>query len=216
MQQRNTSIGARTRETILRTGADIASIEGLEGLSIGRLATELGMSKSGLFAHFGSKEDLQLAIVEAARQRYAHEVITPALNSDRGINRLHHLCESFLSYVERAVFPGGCFFAAAMAEFGARSPSPVRETIATCQDAWMKTLERSALVAQENGQLLSSSDPQQLVFELEAALLAANWYFYLYTDRTYLDRARHAVRARLASESTPAGLGALTAVTQEL
>jgi AcrR family transcriptional regulator len=210
VKQRSTSTGARTRETILRAGADIASIDGLEGLSIGRLATELGMSKSGLFAHFGSKEDLQLAIVEEARQRYVREVITPALTEQGGINRLNRLCESFLSYVERAVFPGGCFFAAAMVEFDAKTPSPVRESIATCQDAWMKTLERSALAARENGELLAGSDPQQLAFELEAALLAANWYFHLYTDSTYLERARHAVRARLANEATQAGLDALT------
>ncbi len=209
MQKRTNSAGANTREIILRAGADIASIDGLEGLSIGRLATELGMSKSGLFAHFGSKEDLQLAIIEEARQRYAREVITPALTADRGINRLNKLCESFLSYVERAVFPGGCFFAAAMAEFDAKTPSPVRESIATCQDSWMKTLERSALVAQEKGEIPIDCDPQQLAFELEAALLAANWYFHLYSDSNYLERARHAVRARLNSEATPAGLNAM-------
>ena len=215
MQHRSTPTGARTRETILRAGADIASVDGLEGLSIGRLATELGMSKSGLFAHFGSKEDLQLAIIEEARQRYVREVITPSLTEQGGIRRLNRLCESFLSYIERAVFPGGCFFAAAMAEFDAKTPSPVRENIATCQDSWMKTLERSALVAQENGELPAESDPQQLAFELEAALLAANWYFHLYTDSNYLERARHAIRARLTNEATPAGLDALTAATRE-
>src|SRR5580700_3332008 len=110
MPRRATSNGARTRTAILRTAADLASVDGLDGLSIGRLATELAMSKSGLFAHFGSKEDLQLATIEEARQRYVREVIAPALASGSGITRLYALCESFLSYVERAVFPGGCFF----------------------------------------------------------------------------------------------------------
>ena len=124
MPRRTTSHGARTREAILRTAADVASVDGLDGLSIGRLATELAMSKSGLFAHFGSKEELQLATIEEARQRYAREVIEPALAAGPASAALHALCESFLSYVERAVFPGGCFFASAMAEFDSKAPGP--------------------------------------------------------------------------------------------
>ena len=200
------SHGARTRGTIVRAAADLASVEGLDGLSIGRLASELAMSKSGLFAHFGSKEELQLATIEEARQRYAREVIEPARAAGSGITRLHALCEAFLSYLERAVFPGGCFFASAMAEFDSKAPGPVRDRIAQCQDQWMSTLERAAQQAQEQGELRTGSDPRQLAFELEAALLSANWYFHLFNDATYLDRARRAVRARLASQATPAGL----------
>ena len=132
----------RTRGDILRIAADIATVDGLDGLSIGRLATELGMSKSGLFAHFGSKESLQLATIAEARQRYVQEVIAPALASGSGITRLHALCEAFLSYIEREVFPGGCFFASAMAEFAAKEPSPARDLISECQQQWMSTLER--------------------------------------------------------------------------
>src|SRR6188472_3204529 len=127
MPRHPNSHGAQTRGTIVRAAADLASVEGLDGLSIGRLATELAMSKSGLFAHFGSKESLQLATIEEARQRYVREVIAPALASGSGIKRLHALCESFLSYVERGVFPGGCFFAAATAEFDCKAPGPVRD-----------------------------------------------------------------------------------------
>jgi AcrR family transcriptional regulator len=206
MPPRSTGHGARTRETILRNAADVASVDGLDGLSIGRLAAGLDMSKSGLFAHFGSKEDLQLATIEEARQRYAREVIAPGLAADSGIGRLSALCESFLSYIERAVFPGGCFFAAAMAEFDCKAAGPVRDRIADCQQQWMATLERAAHEAQALGELRADSDSRQLAFELEAFLLGANWYFHLYSDATYVSRARRAVGARLASEATPAGL----------
>src|SRR3984885_15377645 len=202
----HTNHGARTRQAILAAAADLATVDGLDGLSIGRLADELSMSKSGLFAHFGSKQDLQLATIEEARQRYVQEVIQPALAANPGIRRLHALCESFLSYLERGVFPGGCFFASAMAEFDAKAPGPVRDQIAECQAEWMDTLERSAADAQAAAELETSSDPQQLVFEIEAALLSANWYFHLYRDPAYLERARRAVRDRLASQATPAGL----------
>jgi len=211
MPTRHTGPGAETRGAILRAAADIASVEGLDGLSIGRLATELAMSKSGLFAHFGSKESLQLATIEEARQRYVREVITPALAESSGIARLYALCEAFLSYVERAVFPGGCFFAGAMAEFDAKAPSPVRDRIASCQDQWMSTLERTAADGLAKRELRADSDARQLVFELEGALLSANWYFHLYRDATYLDRARRAVRTRLSREATRAGLRSLPA-----
>jgi len=203
------SIGATTREAILRLAADQASVDGLEGLSIGQLATGLGMSKSGLFAHFGSKELLQLATVEDARRRYVKAVLVPALGVPRGIRRLDAVCDSFLSYVERAVFPGGCFFAAAMAEFGSKEPSPVREMIADYQRQWTTTLERAADDGRDRGELTAACEPEQLAFELEAALLSANWYFHLYADPSYLDRARRAVRSRLETCATPTGRQAL-------
>lgn len=206
MPRRMTGPGAETRSTILRTAADVASVDGLDGLSIGRLASALGMSKSGLFAHFGSKEELQLATIEEARQRYTQEVIVPALGSGTGIRRLYALCESFLSYIEREVFPGGCFFASAMAEFDCKPSSTVRDQIADCQDQWMQTLERAAQKAKGQNELRANSDLQQLAFELEAILLSANWYFHLYRDSTYVERARRAVRARLVGEATRTGL----------
>jgi AcrR family transcriptional regulator len=117
----------------------VAAADGLDGLTVGRLASDLSMSKSGLFAHFGSKQDMQLATIEEARQRYVREVIEPALAAAAGICRLHALCESFLSYLERGGFPGGCFFASAMAEFDGKAPGPVRERLAECQPQWMDT-----------------------------------------------------------------------------
>jgi AcrR family transcriptional regulator len=202
---RNTARGVRTRSSILRAAADIASVDGLDGLTIGRLAADLQMSKSGLFAHFGSKEDLQLATIEEARQRYAAEVITPGLSADRGIKRIDALCQSFLSYIERGVFPGGCFFASAMAEFDCKAPGPVRDRIAECQEHWMSTLARAADDAIEVGHLRAGADARQLAFELEAALLSANWYVHLYSEPSYIERARRAIHARLAGEATAAG-----------
>jgi AcrR family transcriptional regulator len=199
-----TAQGLRTRETILRRAADLASIEGLEGLSIGGLADDLGLSKSGLFAHFGSKEGLQLATIEAARQVYAQEVIAPALAAGSGLARLDGLCQRFLSYVERLVFPGGCFFAAAMAEFDCK-PGPIKDKIADLQAAWMDTLGRAAAAAIDNGELNPHVDPDQLAFELEAALLSANWYFHLFNDASYMNRAREAIRRRLHSDATERG-----------
>src|ERR1700684_3101731 len=162
MPRHSTSHGAATRAAILRTAADLSSVDGLDGLSIGRLATELTMSKSGLFAHFGSKEDLQLATIEEARQRYTREVIAPAHAAGPGITRLHALCEAFLSYLERAVFLGRCFFASAMAEFDSKAPGPVRDRIAHCQNQWMATLEHAAAEARQRGELAATTDPQQL------------------------------------------------------
>src|SRR6266567_1941642 len=105
--------GARTRESVLRVAVDLASVEGLEGLSIGRLAEELKMSKSGLFAHFGSKEDLQLSTIQMARVIFSEVVVQPALLAPEGAPRLLALCDHWLHYVEDRVFAGGCFFTAA-------------------------------------------------------------------------------------------------------
>src|SRR5438045_1680435 len=120
----------RTREAILERAMDLASVEGLEGLTIGRLAAELQMSKSGLFGHFGSKEELQLATVREAADRFAAEVVEPTLTEEEGSPRLHALCERYIGYLERNVFSGGCFFAAAAAEFDDR-PGPVRDAVRT-------------------------------------------------------------------------------------
>ena len=113
---------------------------------------------------------------------------------------------AFLSYIERAVFPGGCFFASAMAEFDAKGPSLARDRIVECQEEWMMTLERAAEGARARGELRVDSDSRQLAFELEGALLSANWYFHLFHDATNIERARHAVRTRLSREATPAGI----------
>ncbi len=193
---RKTVKGGLTRQAILEKSAALASIEGLEGLSIGRLAEQVNMSKSGLFAHFKSKEELQLATIEAAGAVYVAEVIKPGLAAPAGILRVRSLCEHFISYVERGVFPGGCFFAAAMAEFDAR-PGPIRDRIAQAQQQWMQTLERTVREAQNLGELRPEIDVAQLAFELEGVMVTGNWYFHLFGDRRQLRRARAAVQRLL-------------------
>jgi AcrR family transcriptional regulator len=191
----------RTRAQILRRAVDIASAEGLEGVSIGRLATELAMSKTGVFAHFGSKEDLQVAIVEMAGDVFVAEVVEPAKTSPRGIPLLSALLQSWLSYVERIVFRGGCFFAAASAEFDSR-PGPVRDKIVELTKAWVVGLENEVKEAQRLNQLSKKADPHQLVFELHAFVQEANWAFKLFDDKTSFARARSAIVRRLAAEQT--------------
>src|ERR1700687_4828373 len=136
----HTQQASKTRQEILRVAMDIASAEGLEGLSIGRLAIELQMSKTGIFAHFGSKEQLQLATVEAAKQVFLGQVAQPAIEHPRGVARLRAMLENWIGYVERVVFRGGCFFAAASAEFDSRH-GPVRDQIAELTKAWLVALQ---------------------------------------------------------------------------
>jgi len=188
--------GERTREAILDEAARLATVDGLEGLSIGQLARSTGMSKSGLYAHFGSKLDLQLATIESARQTFVAEVLVPALRAPKGIDRLLALCEAFLSHVERRIFPGGCFFAAAAVDVGTR-PGPVHDAILAQRLDWLALLERLALEAAELGQLDASVDPAQLAFELQALLVAANTSYILQGDPGAFDRALIAIHARL-------------------
>ena len=188
--------GQRTRAGILDRAVNLASLEGLEGVTIGRLADELSMSKSGLFAHFGSKEELQLATVEAARARFVEEVVRPALGTARGYPRLMAICRSWLDYVRREVFAGGCFFAAASFEFDGR-PGPVRDAIAAAMDEWMATLEKAIRMARDEGHLDPDIDPPQLAFELNALFFGANFAYHLRGDQTAIEKAEHAVLQRL-------------------
>src|SRR5260370_6438388 len=118
--------GMRTRQSILGHAARVGSAEGLEAVSLQRLASDLGISKSGLFAHFGSKEELHMATVEAAARIFTDEVIRPALQVPRGVGRVWALCNSWLSYVERGVFPGGWRFLAGAPDVDNPQPRPVR------------------------------------------------------------------------------------------
>ena len=196
--------GDSTRQAILEVAVDVASAEGLEGLTIGRLASKLSMSKSGLFAHFGSKEELQLATVEAARDIFIREVIRPAFEAGKGLPRLWKLCDVWLAYVKGEVFRGGCFFAAAAAEFDGR-PGPVRDRVAAIMKEWLAVLRASIAEAQEAGQLNADADPAQLAFELNALEMGANWAFQLYGDRQAFSRARDAMLERLRGHSTASG-----------
>ena len=196
--------GERTRKAILETAVHIASAEGLEGLTIGRLALELSMSKSGLFAHFGSKEELQVATVEAARAIFIREVINPAFEATQGLLRLWRLCDIWLAYVQSGVFRGGCFFAAVAAEFDSR-PGPVRDRIAEIMKEWLSTLRNAIVEAQKAGHLIEEIDATQLAFEFNSLELGANWSFQLYGDPRAFRRAREAILERLNRYATAAG-----------
>ena len=203
IQRRPRSDGERTRSAILRAAASLATVEGLEGLSIGNLAAAIGISKSGLYAHFGSKEELQLATVSEAERILAEEVVQPALAARPGLDQLTAACEAFLSYVERRVFPGGCFFAATSMEMGTR-PGPVKDRLAAIQSEFTSMLQSFAIIAQQQGELPSEENPEWLAFELHAILLGADTKFVLHGDPAVLDLARHVIQKRLRLAHVPA------------
>ena len=189
--------GRRTRDSILEVAVDLASVEGLDGLTIGRLATALGMSKSGLFAHFGSKEELQLATIEAASHIYLREVIAPAREAEPGLPRLVALMNHWLDYLQREVFKGGCFFDAARNEYDSRPPGPVRDAIWDDFRIWKTLVANRVRSAQAAGHLDPEADPEQVAFELDALGGAANVRFQLDRDPQAFDRARRAIHTRL-------------------
>jgi len=190
--------GERTRESILRVAVDLASMEGLEGLTIGRLASALKMSKSGLFAHFGSKQDLQLATVAMASEIFKEKVVLPALAENKGMPRLWALCERWLSHVENKVFAGGCFFTAASFEFDSR-PGPVRASIVEAMSQWLSTLARAIAEAQEIGHLKAEVKANQLALEIYSMAVGGHWASQLLGQRTALANARETIRTRLQS-----------------
>lgn len=196
------SKGELTRRAILGEAVQLASVQGLEGLSIGQLAEATGMSKAGLFGHFGSKEDLQLATVQAARSIFIDQVVAPSLEAPEGLPRLVALCRHWLDYAEREVFRGGCFFSSAASEFDGR-PGPVRDLIAAIMEEWMAALERMGREAQELGHLQKQADIKQLAFELQALMSGANSAFQLHRNPTAFRRARTAVRDRLKAFAAP-------------
>jgi AcrR family transcriptional regulator len=182
---------------ILDSAARLATIEGIEGLSIARLAEAVGMSKSGLYAHFGSKEELQLATVEAAEEVFAANVTEPAALAPTARERLDRLVDGYLRYLEHDTFPGGCFFASVLAEVDMR-PGPVRDRLLAFLGEWLAQLEGLVRNAQDEGSLDPGEDAQQLVFELEALLLYANAQYVVSRAAEPLDRARRAIERRLA------------------
>src|SRR5258707_1495658 len=143
--------GERTREAIVREAVSLATIDGLEGLSIGNLADRLDMSKSGIYAHFGSKQDLQLATVDEASRIFRTEVIEPALSAPPGVGQLIAVCDAFFDYLGRRTFPGGCFFAGAVLEMGTR-PGPGKEQIAEFQAGFTSVISQFVVTPLEQGQ----------------------------------------------------------------
>jgi AcrR family transcriptional regulator len=187
--------GLKTRRAILRKAVNIASLEGLEGLTIGKLAATLRISKSGLFAHFGSKEDLQCAVVDEARDIFIEKVIRPAAQL-RGLRLLRALCENLLAYGEEKTFPGGCFFSAASLEFDDR-PGPVRDRIVGLMKKWLGNLERAARDAQDAGEIRQDVDARQLAFEIHALDMGGNWSSRLFRDESAFRSAKVAILRRI-------------------
>ena len=190
--------GERTRYAILDTAAALATQEGLEPLSIARLAEATGMSKSGLFAHFGSKEELQLATVDHAAAMFVEEVIAPARTAPRGVARVWALCDRMVDYSERQVFPGGCFFASTAFEFNNRQ-GPVRDRIEAMMRSWLSYLEHAVEQAQEAGELDPRLEAREIAFQLDAFAQSANAHFQLFRDERVFEEARRAIRDRIES-----------------
>jgi AcrR family transcriptional regulator len=195
-RRRQRADGQRSREAILKGASELATIEGLEGLSIGRLADHIGMSKSGLYAHFGSKEELQLATIDTAEAIFDEAVVGPMHDAEPGLPATLALSDSFLDHLRRRVFPGGCFFACVSAELQSR-PGPVKERIAAFDARWKARWVQQLDAAKARGELPADEDMDQLFFELDAYLLYAHAAFAFRGDPAVLDRADEAVRRRL-------------------
>jgi len=196
-ERRRRSDGERSRRAILDAAARLATVEGIGGLSLSRLADDVGMSKSGLFAHFGSKEELQLATVERANEIFDERVIDPAREAPDGLERLRRLADGYLNYIEADTFPGGCFFASVLSEVDMR-PGPLRDELTDFLGRWLGELERAVRDAQREGTIDPGEDPAQLVFEIEAAILLANAQYVVLRTSEPIARARRSVERRLA------------------
>lgn len=208
MAEPKTARAEQTRRAILTRAVDLASVEGLEGLTIGRLADALSLSKSGLFAHFGSKEDLQLAVVEAAREVFAAAVLERGEDGPSGLSRLIRLARAWLRYIEKVPFRGGCFFAAVSSEVDDR-PGRVRDRVVDLTRCWLDLLQKEADAAIDEGNLEPDADPAQVAFEIHAFVQEANWSFQLHGDPAAFRRASTAIHRTLATVVTDRGLRVL-------
>jgi len=189
-----------SRGVILDTAARLATTEGLEGLSIGELAHHIGMSKSGLYAHFKSKEELELATIETAAQIFQNDVVDKVPDSLRGLARVLSLTDAFLQHLERRIFPGGCFFATVAAQL-ASHPGRARDRVVEVQTAWFGQFTSALSQAREAGEIQSNSDLEQLTFEITAMMLRANVAWILSAEKRVLDQARAGVGSVIARVS---------------
>ncbi|MFJ7069240.1 TetR/AcrR family transcriptional regulator [Streptomyces sp. NPDC101115] len=202
--------GNQTRRLVLGRTMDIASVEGLEGLSLGRIATELKLSKSGVFALFGSKEELQLATVRAATAVFAGQVVTPLAELPPGPGRVWALCRNWLAYSSERVFQGGCFFYAVSAEYDART-GPVHDAVAQARLDWVAYVERAIEEGRTAGGFVQDVDAPQLAFEIIALMESANAQSVLLGDPSAYARAERGIARRLRAEATDGardGIGA--------
>jgi AcrR family transcriptional regulator len=181
--------GVRSRKTTLARSVQLSSQYGLEGLTIGALAPDLGVSKSTVHALFGSKQDLQLATVSTARMMMIDLVVVPSLARDPGVARLRAIGQAWFDYLEGDTFVGGCFLCAASAEMDGR-PGPVRDALASIMGDWIRLLETNVETAKRAGQLRRDVDPHDMAFRLNALGMAANWQRQLLGDRSGIEAGR--------------------------
>lgn len=188
--------GEKTRRAILNKALKLCSKQGLEGLTIGTLAEATQLSKSGLFAHFGSREDLLLAVLKHGQDEFINVVLKPALEKPRGLPRLRGMFANWLDWTESARLPGGCPMIGAAAEFDDK-PGPVREALATGQRAWIAVLGRTVMQAIDERQLVAETDPEQVAFELFAIALVVHHHRRLLGYAQARERALVALDALL-------------------
>ena len=183
--------GNTTRARIVETALRAASVDGLEGISLGKVAGDIGMSKSGLFAHFDSKEALQVDVIEAAAEKFAAVVVVPALSAPRGEPRLRALFEHWLKWEQNESLPGGCVFMHATAELDDR-PGPVRDALVRQQRLWLDTLAKAVRLTIDAGHFRPDVDPSLFAFQLYGIVVA-----YYHASRLFRDPAakEHAERA---------------------
>jgi AcrR family transcriptional regulator len=196
MPRRSNAEAQRTRETIIDQAVQTASVEGLEGVTIGRLAGDVGMSKAGVIGHFGNKTDLQRAALLQAQAIFTEEVWGPAEHREPGIERLRAICDAWVAHLVDCPFEGGCFMTTASTEWDARQ-GELREDVRSGMERWRKVLRREARTAIAAGDLSAENDPGQIAFELLAIAMGLNQAIQLLGDRHAPDRARHAMRRLL-------------------
>lgn len=203
-----------TRARILDAGLALASEVGLQGITIGSLARAVDLTKAGLYAHFDSKDDILLAILRAAVERFVQDGIRPALRETPGIGRLRSLFDAWLEWSKAPPLPGGCVFISSAAELDDR-PGPLRDYLVEVQEDWAGLLGREVKTARERGELSGDVDPRQFVFEMYGSILAFHYHARLFEDRTAETRARWAFQELLArsghgasTEPAPGGEGA--------
>jgi AcrR family transcriptional regulator len=184
------------RETILAQAVRVASTNGLEGVTIGHLATSVGMSKAGVLGHFGSKQNLQLAVLDEVSKIFTVSIIESGVDQPPGLRRLSRWCEAWMNYLDSDVFPGGCFVTAVSAEFDGRL-GPVRDRVVAILSTWLSALQDEIDVAQEAGELSNDVDSKQIAMELNGFVMSANQSRQLFGDKSALELMRRSIRERL-------------------
>jgi AcrR family transcriptional regulator len=204
------SKGTQTRERILDAALDIASREGLEGLTIGLLAEALDMSKSGVFAHFGSREELQIALIDEYARRFMDAVYYPAIRLPRGLPRLRAMYENWLYRVQHVEIPNGCVFISGAVEFDDRE-GPVRDRMVLVNRGWQGEMRKAARQAITEAHLHEDCDPEQLVFELYGFMLSLHHDARLLREPRAVERARISFGRAVKAYGTEAGIALMAA-----